>query len=901
MTGLDFARRWRQSFRLRFVLLALGAVWLVFTLYSLAEFFYRQHQREAELAERAERFAVLMADSLARPLFDFNTVAVVSAVHALGAERDVVNVRVLDAEGSVVARAGSDGALGEEPLRASQMILYRDHLRTLPVGRVEIALSRQRLHSESRSMILQGLVLNGVLTLAMLLGIYLAFRTVERPFRDILGALEKLSRDDMDITLSGLGRPDEFGSMSEAVRLFRDALVRQRQAETSTRALLAEINAVLDNALVGIAVTHEQRLVSCNRRMEEIFAYDAGELNGRPVTLLFAEDARFQAIWRQAARDLAGGGSLSQEILLRRRNGEVFWGAITGRANDPEQPQGVRTWIFADISERRKAEQELERYKNRLESLVVERTAELQKAREEADLANQAKGRFLATVSHEIRTPMNAIIGMSNQAMKTGLDSRQADYVRKIHDSARLLLGLINDILDAAKIEAGRLQLEERGFRLDRVIDQAAVFAQPLVEAKSLSFAVDVDGAAPRYVVGDALRLTQVLTNLLSNAVKFTPRGGVTLSCTSRPVGDAVILEFAVRDTGIGLTDEQRAGLFRPFSQADAATSRKYGGTGLGLAICRQLVALMGGEIGVESVPGAGSTFRFTVRCRPADAAACAQAEGEAAEKAAPAAGASAALAPGCRVLLVEDNRFNQQIALEMLAEAGVLADLAENGREAVEKVAAGRYDLVLMDMMMPEMDGLEATRAIRSQPASRRLPIVALTANAGSEDRERCLAAGMNEVITKPFVPDDLYRVLRRWREAADPPSMAQTAPEPAPDGAALPALPGIDTVALLARMRGRAASSKKMLSLFRDQYAELPERLAVLLAADDLQPALHLAHSFKGASGNIGAGRLFALAAELEAHLRAGVRPAAEQVAGQIADELEGVLPGLRAIDLA
>ena len=268
-------------------------------------------------------------------------------------------------------------------------------------------------------------------------------------------------------------------------------------------------------------------------------------------------------------------------------------------------------------------------------------------------------------------------------------------------------------------------------------------------------------------------------------------------------------------------------GYSRPFSQADAATSRKYGGTGLGLAICQQLVALMGGEIGVEkSVPGAGSTFRFTVRCRPADAAACAQAEGEAAEKAAPA--VSQRAGPDA-VLLVEDNRFNQQIALEMLAEAGALADLAENGREAVEKVAAGRYDLVLMDMMMPEMDGLEATCAIRSQPASRRLPIVALDRQRRQRDRERCLAAGMNEVITKPFVPDDLYRVLRRWREAADPPSMAQTAPNRLRTARRCPlcreSIPSRCSPAC-----GAGPRSKKMLSLFRDQYAELPERLAVL-----------------------------------------------------------------------
>ena len=887
-------RLWRESVLFRLAVLAVGSVWVVFTLYSTLNIKIRYDEREAALNELSERLVILMSESLARPLFDFNTVAVASAARALAGLPDVLGVRVLDAEGAVVARFGDFGVAEGASLVASRMIVYADAYRTVPVGRVEVTVSKSRLAGEFTKLVLEALLLNGVLTGAMVVGLAIGFRNAGRPFSSTLAALEKLVANDLDIQVEGVEREDELGSLARAVLHFRDVLRGLREAEASSLHLIAEMNAVLANALVGIGVTHETLLVSSNRRLEEILGYAPGELPGRPVETFFADGDEFRRVWGEAAGALQGGGSFSCEARLRRRSGEIFWGALSGRANDSGRPMAVRTWIVADITERRRAEQELTSYKNRLEVLVAERTRDLESARLEADAANSAKGRFLATMSHEIRTPMNAIIGMSQLALKTDLPPRQADYVRKIRDSARILLGLINDILDFSKIEAGRLQLEETAFSLERVIDQVGVFAQSLALEKGLDYRVEVDGAAPGFLVGDALRLTQVLTNLVGNAIKFTTMGQVEVGCRCDYRDEAsAVLAFFVRDTGIGIRAEQQAELFQPFKQADAATTRKYGGTGLGLAICRQLVNLMGGTIRVDSVPGEGSIFQFSVRFRLA--------EGESrtlVERDAEARIGDESLPPtvvsGFSVLLAEDNRFNQQIALEILGDAGVVAEVAENGREVLERLAVKPFDLVLMDVMMPEMDGLEATRRIRSNVLWRSLPVIALTANASRDDRQLCLDAGMDDVVTKPFEPGDLFRILRQYGRIA----------EPAPDKAHLEAdqalgerrdFPGIDFPALLSRMQGKEAVVLRLLKLFRNQAADAAGRISATLAAGEREAAIRLAHTLKGSAANVSATDLYQLAGEVERQIKAGDQPDFSALTA----EVTRVLAGLAALD--
>jgi len=910
------------SLRTRILMALIGAVWIVFGIYAAVTIAYRQEQAELALREHTDELALLVAESLAQPLSDHNEVAVRSAVQALGAEGDFIYISVSDPEGVQIASTGMVRYDPSLALDVSQPIVYHEGGLEKVVGRIELVHSRAELIADRRLLIINTLVVNGLLALVLGLVIFFVFLRIGRHFNSIMQALDQLERGDTDIRLSGLSRDDEIGRLSFALHRFRDAIVNRRLAEDETRALLAEKNAVLNNALVGILVTHQQLIVSCNSRLEKIFGYAGGELNGQPVRILFDSDELFHLVGLEVRQSFARGDSYAREMLMRRRNGERFPAVMTGRANDAAVPEGTRTWIIADITERRQAEEEVVRYRTHLESLVAERTAELVRAREEAVRANQAKGSFLAAMSHEIRTPMNAIIGMSALAMKAGLPPRQNDYVRKINVSARLLLGIINDILDISKIESGRLQLEETGFDLQQVVDAVAALGNQLAEDKELALELVIDAGVPRFLVGDPLRLTQILTNLVGNAIKFTASGSVSVRCVNPGGNDLpagfVMLHFTVVDTGIGMTREQQQKLFQPFSQGDSSTARRFGGTGLGLAISRQLVSMMGGHIWVDSQPGQGSTFTFTIPF--------AVAGDEVRERLAafsPAADVSGWVLPqGLRILVAEDNRFNQEIVLELLREAGVFAEVVENGREALQRLQERDFDLVLMDIMMPEMDGLEATRQIRADGRWRDLPIVALTANAGHEDRQRCLAVGMNEVLTKPFEAADLYHVVHRFVVAVQPPADSQdeddaqdtdVRPEPevgrqpaaAPavivataDDAPLPALPGIDREALLERMKGRVGSCRRLLLIFREQYREVMPQADAQLAAGDFAALRRFAHTMKGAAASLGAVALAGAAQSLEKASEAGDAAAAGDALATLGELLAQVLSGLAAL---
>jgi len=663
------------------------------------------------------------------------------------------------------------------------------------------------------------------------------------------------------------------------------------------------------------------------------------------------------------------------------------------------------------------------------------KNAELVNARLVADKANLAKSDFLSNMSHEIRTPMNAIIGLSYLAMRSEMTPQQRNHIKKIQDSGRHLLGIINDILDFSKIEADKLTLEHVDFEIEKVLDNVSSLISEKTSGKGLELIFDIDKDVPPNLIGDPLRLGQILINYCNNAVKFTERGEVHIIIRVKEQSEAeVVLHCAVRDTGIGLSSEQTARLFQSFSQADTSITRKYGGTGLGLVISKKLVELMGGQVGVESEPGKGSTFWFTARFSKSsvpqrklalsrdlqgkrvlvvddnenarlvlsellggmsfsvdradsgvaaiDAVARADANGmpyeivfldwmmpgldgidtakrlqgltlgraphlimvtaygrEEVIKAADQTGIEhvlikpvsasmlfdgvvgvlggatadgsrtisevstdvfAQLAPlrGARILLVEDNDLNKEVATELLRDAGFLVDVAENGKIAVDMVSKHLFDIVLMDMQMPVMDGVTATREIRKNPRMKDLPIVAMTANAMQADRDRCLAAGMNDHVAKPIEPEDLWKALLKWIKPhpATPPVVAASVPGTDGQKVGMVELPsgidGLDTDTALRRVLGKRPLYLSMLQKFVAGQRSALTETRTALGLEDWNLAERLAHTLKGGCANVGAAGLQGMAQQLESAIR---DHSPLEVINQLIDKLSGPLDAL------
>jgi two-component system sensor histidine kinase/response regulator len=801
-----------------------------------------------------------------------------------------------------------------------------------------------------------------------------------------------------------------------------EQLKLQQRVEDNLRRANEEQQAIFDSVSAGIALIKQGTVQRFNRQLGAIFGFLPNELKGQTIDRWFAEDEHSQNRLQHLVNEIKLGRIKRQECQLHRKNGQLFWARLAGQALNRQNIHDGVVLIIEDINVERAA------------------TEEIIKAKNLAEEATRVKSDFLANMSHEIRTPMNAIIGFTHLLMRTQLVPRQTDYLKKIHTSSQHLMGIINDILDFSKIEAGKMVVENIEFDLEDLLTNLSALINEKATEKGLELVFDIAADVPMTLQGDPLRLGQVLINFASNAVKFTDRGEITIGIQALEITEHnTLLKFLVKDTGIGLSEEQMGRLFQSFQQADSSVTRKYGGTGLGLVICKNLAQIMGGEIGVNSQLGQGSEFWFTARLgksqlhhrrhlaphpdlrgkhmlviddnenartvvstllqsmsfmveeaisgpsalesikravsegKPFDAIfidwqmpymdgievaknirgmgltpspklllVTAYGREQVIKGAMQAGFDEIILKPvnasslydcvartfgkdteiessppdtqdyvvsdladlaGARILLVEDNEMNQQIASELLQDAGFFVDIAVNGQEGVDKVKQNLYQLVLMDMQMPVMDGLTATQEIRKLPHLASLPIIAMTANAMTQDRERCLAVGMNDHLPKPLEPDDLWTALRKWIKpglVSGPVRTTVVIDDPGTDlptpSSLLSDVAGLNIQAALRRVQGKQPLYIKMLQQFVDKQISTPSDIQNALQDGDWQTAERLAHTLKSLAGNIGAESLQESAEELELALRIQQSPPEiEQVLGNTSQLLDTLITQL------
>ncbi len=892
----------RSGIRQQTFLVALIPIVVMTTLLSGYFIFARFSHLESALLDRSQLVVRQLASTSEYAVFSGNLGLLKQNTDATLAQADVKAVMVLDADSRHLAEAGGkngdyaalaakvnsitriyqdkNALLLYQPIEATQVkledLVYDNGRAPAPakaLGAVIIEISKARMNGQKNELLLfTVLVVLLVLTLSLMVALWVS-RRITNPILGMELALRNIGGGDLDVRIhpqSGVFELNELAcginKMAQQLQQERNVLeyriaeatreLREKSGE-ALRASERRLHEIIDVMPVALFVKDtESRIIMMNHACEMQWGMFFSDLNGTDASQFFPPEqmAGFLAKDREvfAGRQMVNFEEDAWNAALRENRAvHTFKKPVFDQEGKPLYLIG----ISVDITERKRAENELRELNERLEERVEQRTRELSHAKIQAEEASRAKSDFLANMSHEIRTPMNSVLGMAQLALKNEHDPKQRDYLKKIHLSGEHLLGVIDDILDFSKIDAGKLTLENTEFDLDQVQHTLTNLVAWRAAEKGLKLTFDFDSGIPRYLHGDVLRLNQILINYINNAIKFTQQGEIIVRAgiIGERENDA-LLRFEVQDTGIGISEEQKSELFHAFQQADSSTSRKYGGSGLGLVISQRLAAMMEGKVGVESEVGKGSTFWATMRIGKSSKPAAAgrrEKPGQADRLL-----TTMAAINGARILLAEDNLFNQQVATEFLKDAGATVCAAGNGEEALDLLRQEPFDCVLMDVQMPEMDGLEATRLIRDDATLAGIPVIAMTANTSNEDRERCLAAGMNDFIGKPFKLDNFYTTLAKWLPVRPPQESISVALPASVVKKPLTGDPDIINLAVLAELIGDDTNKiREFVLKFMESAWEDIAKIEKALERKDRAAVSDLGHCAKSGARMVGA----------------------------------------------